>query len=197
MQLLKLTSSLFSAEGQSSRLADEFTAAFVTAHPQTHVISRDLAQQPLPHLSAARFTALVTPAAERTPEQAVIAAEADALVAELRDSQVLVLGLPMYNFGVPSTLKAYFDHVARAGVTFRYTENGPQGLLTGKKVYVLATRGGRYVGTALDSETAYIRDFLGFLGMTEVEFIYAEALNMGGADAAWEAARAQIAALLG
>ena len=95
------------------------------------------------------------------------------------DADVLVLGVPMYNFGAPSTLKAYFDRIARAGVTFRYTASGPEGLLTGKKAYIFATRGGLYAGTPLDSQTTYVRDFLGFLGITDVEFIYAEGLNMG------------------
>ena len=90
-----------------------------------------------------------------------------------------MLGLPLYNFGIPSTLKAWIDHIARAGETFRYTEAGPVGLLTGKKVYVLAARGGRYAGTPLDSQTDYIRNFFGFLGMTDVEFVYAEGLAMG------------------
>ena len=93
----------------------------------------------------------------------------------------IALGLPMYNFGIPSGLKAYFDHIARAGVTFKYTENGPVGLLTGKKVYVFAARGGMYAGTAKDSQTTYVRDFLGFIGITDVEFVYAEGLNMGEA----------------
>jgi FMN-dependent NADH-azoreductase len=85
----------------------------------------------------------------------------------------------MYNFGIPSTLKAYFDQIARAGVTFRYTENGPEGLLSGKKVYIFAARGGQYAGTALDTQTTYVRDFLQFLGLDDVEFVYAEGLNMG------------------
>ena len=109
---------------------------------------RDLASQPLPHLTAERFTAFVTAPEQRTHGQASIAAESDALVAELAAADVIVIGLPMYNFGVPSTLKAYFDHVARAGVTFRYTANGPEGLLRGKRAYVIATRGGRYAGHA-------------------------------------------------
>jgi FMN-dependent NADH-azoreductase len=87
----------------------------------------------------------------------------------------------MYNFGVPSTLKAYFDHVARAGATFRYTETGPVGLLTGKKAYVLATRGGAHAGTPRDVESAYVRQFLGFLGITDVEFVYAEGLAISEA----------------
>jgi FMN-dependent NADH-azoreductase len=82
----------------------------------------------------------------------------------------------MYNFGVPSQLKAYFDHVARAGVTFKYTDKGPVGLLTGKKAYVFATRGGVYEGTPLDTQTGYVRDFLRFIGISDVEFVYAEGL---------------------
>jgi FMN-dependent NADH-azoreductase len=90
-----------------------------------------------------------------------------------------VIGLPMYNFGVPSTLKAYFDHVARAGVTFRYASSGPVGLLKGKKAFVLATRGGRYAGTPADLQSAYVRQFLGFIGISDVEFVYAEGLALG------------------
>jgi FMN-dependent NADH-azoreductase len=94
---------------------------------------------------------------------------------------VIVLGLPMYNFGVPSALKAYFDHIARAGVTFRYTYKGPVGLLTGKKAYVFATRGGLYAGPPLDSQTTYVRTFLHFLGISDVEFVYAEGLAVSEA----------------
>jgi len=95
---------------------------------------------------------------------------------ELKRADVIALGLPLYNFGVPSMLKAYFDHIARAGVTFRYTDKGPVGLLKGKYAVVFATRGGRYAGTPLDSQTPYLRSFLAFLGITDVECIYAEGL---------------------
>ena len=101
------------------------------------------------------------------------------LIDELSRADVIVIGLPMYNFGVPSTLKAYFDHIARAGVTFRYTDKGPVGLLRGKKVFVFAARGGLYAGTPRDTQTPYVRDFLSFLGMDDVEFIYAEGLALG------------------
>jgi len=180
--ILQINASLFGEAGQSSRLAGEFVRALTTLPhigSGSTVIVRDLAQQPLPHLTAERFQALTTPAAERTPEQARVAAESDALVDELRRADVIVLGLPMYNFGVPSTLKAYFDHVARAGVTFRYTATGPEGLLKGKKAYVFATRGGRHAGTPADLQTGYVRLFLGFLGIEDVEFVYAEGLAMG------------------
>jgi FMN-dependent NADH-azoreductase len=133
----------------------------------------------VPHLTAERFAAFTTPASERTVEQQRHVAESDALIEELRRADVLVLGVPMYNFGVPSTLKACFDHVARAGVTFRYTAEGPVGLLTGKRAFVFATRGGRYAGTEADLQTSYLRRFLAFIGIHDVEFIYAEGLSLG------------------
>jgi FMN-dependent NADH-azoreductase len=176
--ILQLNSSLSGAAGQSSQLAGTFAAALGRASG-AQVAVRDLAIQPVPHLTLERFQAFGTPVAERTLEQQRYVAESDALVDELRRAGTIVLGLPMYNFGVPSTLKAYFDHVARSGVTFRYTPEGPVGLLTGKKVYVFATRGGRYAGTAGDLQTAYVRQFLGFIGLRDVEFIYAEGLALG------------------
>lgn len=180
--ILQINASLYGENGQSSRLAADFVKA-LTSLPHvgagSTVIVRDLVQQPLPHLTAERFQAFATPAAERTPEQARVVAESDELIDELRRADVIVLGLPMYNLGIPSMLKAYFDHVARAGVTFRYTATGPEGLLTGKKAYVFATRGGRYAGTPSDLQTGYLRLFLGFVGIRDVEFIYAEGLAMG------------------
>ena len=177
--LLKINASLFSANGQSSQLAERFAAAWQASHPGSRVVERDLAANPVPHLDGARFMAFLAKPEERSAEQQTVVDFSDALIAELRAADVIVIGLPMYNFGIPSQLKAYFDHLARAGVTFRYTATGPEGLITGKKVYVLATRGGVYAGTPQDSQTAYVRDFLGFIGMTDVEFIYAEGLNMG------------------
>jgi len=179
--LLKINSSLFAGNGQSSQLADKFVAAWKEANPQAEVNVRDLAAEPVPHLDGERFGAFLAKPEDRNAQQQAVVDYSDALIEELRNADVIVLGLPMYNFGIPSTLKAYFDHIARAGVTFRYTENGPVGLLTGKKVYVLAARGGVYAGTALDSQTSYVRDFLGFLGLTDVEFVYAEGLAMGEA----------------
>ncbi len=117
--------------------------------------------------------------------------ESDALIAELKHADTLVLGLPMYNFGVPSQLKAYFDHIARAGVTFKYTEKGAVGLLTGKKAYVFAARGGLYQGTPRDTQTPYVREFLAFLGITDVEFVYAEGLAISEASRTESLARAQ------
>jgi len=177
--LLQLDSSLFSDQGASSQLARDFVTAWQESHPGTRIIRRDLGLNPIPHLDQERFLALSTLPEERTPAQAEIARESDTLVSELQAADTVVLGLPMYNFGVPSTLKAYFDHVARAGVTFRYTRQGPEGLLSGKAVYVLAARGGKYQGSSLDSQTRYVTDFFQFLGMGPVEFIYAEGLAMG------------------
>ena len=176
--LLQLNSSIFSESGQSSRLADSFVAGWRAKHPDASVIFRDLAANQIPHLDAVGVGAFFTPADQRSAAQQALVAVSDSLIAEIRQAQIIVIGLPMYNFGIPSTLKAYFDQIARAGITFRYTETGPQGLLSGKKVYVFAARGGQYVGTALDTQSQYLRDFLGFLGLTAVEFIYAEGLNM-------------------
>lgn len=177
--LLQLNASLFSGNGQSSRLSNAYVAAWREAHPDGRVLARDLASDPVPHLDAQRFGAFLAKPEERSPEQQAVVDASDALIDELRAADVIVLGLPMYNFGVPSTLKAYFDHVARVGVTFRYTENGPVGLLTGKKVIVFAARGGQYAGTATDTQSAYVRDFLRFIGFDDVEFVYAEGLAMG------------------
>ena len=175
--LLQLNSSIHNGSGQSSQLAKKFVATFKGRHPDTQVIVRDLAGvDAIPHLTAERFGAFITKPDARTASQHAEVAYSDALIDELRRADVIVLGLPLYNFGVPSALKAYFDHIARAGVTFKYTEKGPVGLLTGKKVYVFAARGGIYVGTPLDTQTSYVRDFLRFLGMSDVEFVYAEGL---------------------
>jgi FMN-dependent NADH-azoreductase len=178
--LLQINASIHAESGQSTQLANRFVAAWRARNPGGRVVRRDVAGDPVPHLSADRFGAFTTPAAERSSAQQAVAAYSDALIAEVRSAEVIVLGLPMYNFGVPSQLKAYFDHIARAGETFRYTAAGPVGLLTGKKAVVFATRGGLYAGTPLDSQTHYVRDFLAFLGIRDVEFVYAEGLAMGG-----------------
>ncbi|NJD30519.1 MAG: FMN-dependent NADH-azoreductase [Gammaproteobacteria bacterium] len=185
--VLQINSSMHGKNAQSSRLATEFVQSLLAArqanrpggNPGDTVIVRDLAKQPVPHLTAERFQALAAPASERTLDQQRVVAESDELIEELQRADVIVIGLPMYNFGVPSALKAYFDHVARAGVTFRYTANGPVGLLNGKKAYVFATRGGRYAGTPADLQTEYVRQFLGFIGIRDVEFVYAEGLALG------------------
>jgi len=190
--VLQINTSLFAHEGQSSRLAESLVSQLL--NPRDSLITRDLASEPVPHLTAERFAAFTTPQAERTAEQQATVDYSDSLIAEWRAADVIVLGLPMYNFGVPSTLKAYFDHLARAGETFRYTSEGPQGLLTGKKAYVLTTRGGSYRNTPMDSQVPFVRTFLGFLGISDVETIYAEGLARGETyrNQALEEARANI-----
>jgi len=175
--LLQINASINNDNGQSSRLANQFVAAFHERRPDAKIVVRDVAaSDPVPHLNAERFGALITKPEDRNAAQHAVVTYSDMLIDELKQADVIVLGLPMYNFGVPSQLKAYFDHIARAGVTFKYTEQGPVGQLTGKKVYVFAARGGLYAGTPLDTQTSYVRDFLRFLGMSDVEFVYAEGL---------------------
>jgi FMN-dependent NADH-azoreductase len=181
MNILQINSSIFSGSGQSSGLADQFVTQLRAQNPGAQLTVRDLAADPVPHLDAARFGAFLAKPDDRTPAQQAVVAYSDTLIDELKRADVVVLGLPLYNFGLPSTLKAYFDHVGRVGVTFRYTEKGPVGLLTGKKVYVFAARGGFYAGTPNDSQTPYIRAFLSFLGMSDIEFVYAEGLAVSEA----------------
>jgi FMN-dependent NADH-azoreductase len=179
--LLQIKTSLFSDNGESSRLANRFVVAWRAAHPAGRVVVRDLARDPVPHLDAERFGAFVVKPEDRTNAQSDVLRYSDALIQEWKEASVVVIGVPMYNFGIPSTLKAYFDHIARAGVTFRYTERGPVGLLTGKSAFVFAARGGRYAGTPLDTQTPYLRNLLTFLGISDVEFVFAEGLAMGPA----------------
>lgn len=197
MKILQINSSARSAGANSTRLADAVTTRLKAANPGAVVELRDLAAHPHPVLDEAALGALFTPAEQRSPEQAARVALDDALIAQLQSADAIVLGVPMYNFGVPVQLKTWIDAIARAGVTFRYTENGPEGLIKGKKVYVALARGGLYRDTPADSQVPYLKGVLGFLGMTDVEFIYAEGLAMGPetADKAFAEAEAAIAAL--
>ena len=192
--ILQINASLFSEGGQSTQLADTLVSTLRARHPDAQLIVRDLARNPIPHLDAARVGALFTPAEKRSAEQQAVVAESDALIEELKSADVVVLGLPMYNFGIPSQLKSYFDHLARAGVTFRYTANGPEGLVGDRKLYVLAARGGLYQGTPRDTETGHVRDFFNLIGIRSIEFVYAEGLNISpeAKQSSLEKARAQI-----
>ena len=183
----------------STRLANELVASLAAAHPGAAVEVRDLAREPHPALDEAALQALFTPAAQRTPAQAARVALDDALIAQVFAADVVVLAVPMYNFGVSTQFKNWIDAIARAQVTFRYTAAGPEGLLRGKKVYAVLTRGGIYRDTPTDSQVPYLRTVLGFLGMTDIEFIYAEGLAMGPETEAraLAEARAQIGAALG
>ena len=199
MKILQINASARSSGANSTRLADAITARLKAQHPAAQVELRDLARDPHPVLDEAALAALFTPAGQRSAEQAARVALDDALIAQVRAADVIVLGVPMYNFGVPVQLKTWLDAIARAGVTFRYTANGPQGLLKGKKVYVALARGGIYRDTPADSQVPYLKTVLGFLGLSDVEFIYAEGLAMGseGVDKAFGAAGARIAELIG
>ena len=179
MNILQINASARTSGANSTRLADQISARLLAKHPQATLTVRDLAADPHPLLDAPALTALFTPAAERSAAQAARVAEDDALIAQVQAVDTLVLGVPMYNFGVPVQLKSFIDAIARAGVTFRYTANGAEGLLTGKKVYVALARGGLYRDTPADTQVPYLRNVLAFLGMTDVEFVYAEGLAMG------------------
>ena len=179
MNILQINTSARREDANSTRIANAITARLQSANPTAILTVRDLASHPHPMLDEAALNALFTPAEQRSPAQAARVALDDALIAGIQAADVLVLGVPMYNFGVPVQLKTWIDAIARTGVTFRYTENGPEGLLKDKKVYVALTRGGRYRNTESDTQVPYLKTVLGFLGMTDVQFIYAEGLNMG------------------
>ena len=179
MNILQINSSARSQGSLSTRLADRLTATLRAATPATSLTVRDLAAQPHPPLDEDALQALFTPADARSAEQSRRVALDDALIAEVKAADVVVIGAPMYNFGVSTQLKNWIDAISRAKVTFEYTAQGPRGLLTGKQVYVVLTRGGRYRDTAADSQVPYLRTVLAFLGMTDVEFVYAEGVAMG------------------
>lgn len=179
MNILQINASARREGANSTQVANSIVARLLSANPAAKLMLRDFSSNPHPILDEAALGALFTPPEKHTSDQAARVALDDVLIAEVQAADVLVLGVPMYNFGVPAQLKNWIDAIARNGVTFRYTENGPEGLLTGKKVYVGLARGGRYRGTEGDSQVPYLKTVLGFLGMTDVHFIYAEGLNMG------------------
>ncbi|WP_341677760.1 NAD(P)H-dependent oxidoreductase [Niveibacterium sp. SC-1] len=197
MNILQLNSSARGEASESTRLANRITERVAAANAGAKVTVHDVVRNPIPTLDEAALQAIFTPAEQRSAEQAARVVPADAAIAAVQAADVLVLAVPMYNFGVPAQLKNWIDAIARAGVTFRYTATGPEGLLKGKKVFVALTRGGKYRDTPADSLVPYLRTTLGFLGMTDVQFVYAEGLNMGAevAQAALQAAEAEIAAL--
>ena len=193
-KVLVLTSSIL--DGNSSALAAHFRAQ-LAGREDVSVTTRDLVADDLPHLGLAELSSWQLAAGERTAEQRDLAARSDALIEELLAHDVLVLAVPMYNFGLPSQLKAWFDRVLRAGVTFRYTENGPVGLVDGKRAMILAARGGQYVGTEMDTQTPHLKHMLAHIGITEVDTVFAEGLAIGESrrEAAMGEARQAIEAL--
>jgi FMN-dependent NADH-azoreductase len=179
MNILQINSSARRDASHSTRLATRVVERLRETAPGSTLTVRDLNNVPHPVLDEAALGALFTPADQRTPEQSARVALDDALIAEIQAADVVVLGVPMYNFGVPAALKNWIDAISRAGVTFRYTEKGPEGLLKGKKVYVALTRGGQYRNTPSDTQVPYLKTIFTFLGMTDVQFVYAEGLAMG------------------
>jgi FMN-dependent NADH-azoreductase len=179
MNILQINSSARREASHSTRLGNRIVERLRKADPETALTVRDLSHTPQPVLDEAALGALFSAPDQRTAEQAARVALDDAVIAELQAADVVVLGVPMYNFGVPSQLKNWIDAISRAGVTFRYTEKGPEGLVKGKTVYVALTRGGKYRNTPADTQVPYLKTVLGFLGMTDVHFVYAEGLALG------------------
>lgn len=189
MKILQINSSVRGAASVSTRIATRIVQRLGEIKPEAEVEVRELATQPF--LDAQALGALFTPAEARTAEQKARVALDDATIEQLKAADVVVLGVPLYNLGEPVQLKAWIDAISRAGVTFRYTANGPEGLLKGKKVFVAFSRGGNYKGTAYDTQTPYLRNMLGFLGMTDVTFLHAEGLAKGEAAVAKAMAEVQ------
>ncbi len=167
--VLYVESSIFGAQGVSSQLAADLLQQLRSQSPDVVVTERQLRSDTIPHFDASTIGAI-------TEGKATLA---DELIAEVQAADTLIIGAPMYNFGVPTQLKAWFDHIARAGVTFRYTANGAEGLLKNKRAYVITSRGGIHKDSVSDAEVPFLRNILGFVGITDVTFIYAEGLNMG------------------
>jgi FMN-dependent NADH-azoreductase len=200
--LLFVASSLFGDASQSRLIASELIDRWRQFHPRTTVVERELTADGIPHLSLAAFTAAIKAADARSAAERKEAALADALIAEVEAADIIVLAVPMYNFSLPSTLKAWIDHITRAGRTFRYGAAGPEGLLKGRKVFIVTARGGIYSGdspaSGLDFQEPYLRAILGFLGLDDVTFIHVEGLKISpeAAAAGIERARKAIGDLL-
>lgn len=179
-RVLIIESSARQQDSVSRQLTQTFIQQWQAAHPGDSITVRDLARNPVPHLDANLLGGWMKPAEQRNAAEQASLQRSIELTDELLAADVLVLAAPMYNFAIPSTLKAWLDHVLRAGVTFKYTDTGPQGLLTGKRAYVLTARGGIYAGSSADHQEPYLRQVMGFIGIHDVEFIHAEGLNLGG-----------------
>jgi len=190
--ILVVQASVSAAQSHSNQLID----FFLQQVPASVTVQQlDVTTAALPHLEMADLVAWNTPADERSETQQHLAALSDNAIAAVQAADLIVIGVPMYNFGIPSQLKAWMDRIARAGVTFRYTEQGPVGLLADKPVLFVATRGGLYQGTSNDNQTPFLRQFFQLIGLHHQHFVYAEALNMGQADQATAAAKAELTTL--
>lgn len=200
MNILNIISSPRGAASFSIRLGNGLVEKLQTAHPGSTVVTRDLATHPFPHLEEAKLQSFFTPAENRTPEQHAAARHSDEAIAEVMNADFIVIDAPLYNFGIPSTLKAWIDHIARANITFRYTESGPVGLVKGKKVYLAVSSGGVYSEgpqAAYDFVVPYMKAVLGFLGMADVAVVRVEGTSIPGVqDKALEKALAEADALV-
>jgi len=179
-RVLIIESSARQQDSISRQLTQQFISQWKAAHPADEISVRDLAKSPVLHLDINLLGGWMKPQEQRSEIEQASLERSNELTDELLAADVLVLAAPMYNFAIPSTLKAWLDHVLRAGVTFKYTDTGPQGLLTGKQAYVLTARGGLYAGGTQDHQEPYLRQVLAFIGIHDVNFIHAEGLNMGG-----------------
>ncbi|MGN8161857.1 FMN-dependent NADH-azoreductase [Pantoea sp. 22096] len=176
-KVLVLKSSILAGYSQSSQLADFYVEQAKAQGKEVTV--RDLAANPIPVLDGELVGAMRPSEAPLSPRQQEALDLSDELIAELQAHDEVVIAAPMYNFNIPTQLKNYFDLIARAGVTFRYTEAGPEGLVKGKKAVVISSRGGIHKDTSTDLLTPYVKLFLGFIGITDVEFVFAEGIAYG------------------
>lgn len=177
--VLILKSSILAAYSQSNQLADFYAERVKAASTANKITVRDLAVQTVPVLDGELVAALRPSDAALTPRQKEALALSDELIAELQSHDTLVIAAPMYNFNISTQLKNYFDFIARAGVTFRYTEAGPEGLITGKRAIILTSRGGIHKDTPTDLMTPYLKLFLGFIGIRDIDFVFAEGMAYG------------------
>jgi FMN-dependent NADH-azoreductase len=180
--ILRVEASIKGDAAVSRRLTDRIVSRLVAANPDAQIVTRDLASGMLP-IDGNWIGAVFTAPDARDAGQQATAAYADALLAEVKAADVLVIGLPVYNFGVPAQMKAWIDQLARKGETFYYTEAGPVGLLTGKRAIVAYTSDGTKIGSDIDFASGYLRHMLGFFGITDVEFVAADAMAFGAEDA--------------
>lgn len=176
--ILVVKSSIRGNKGNSSKLVDNLVQRWQEQQPDDEFVIRDLCQSPLPHLSEASYLAMPVATDQRSAEQHAELALSDQLTEEFLNADTIVLGIPMYNFAIPSGFKAYIDHIARLGLTFRYTAEGPVGLAGNKEVIIVLARGGIYWGTENDTQTPYLKNILGFMGISNIKFIVAEGLNI-------------------
>ncbi|RWM26223.1 FMN-dependent NADH-azoreductase [Mesorhizobium sp.] len=182
MSILLVTSSPRGAASHSTRVATDLAQKLVAADPSNTLVVRDLVANPLPHIDPDYATGIYTPAEARTPRQAEVVGVSDAVLDELFAADTVILATGFINFNISSTLKSWVDHVARSGKTFAYGENGPKGLVSGKKVYIVLASGGIYsegAAVQMDHAIPYLRSVLAFLGMTDVEVIRVEGVGMG------------------